>query len=77
MNKIYLIAIIVILIYSSGFIGITVEPKTEGKIIINRTVYTVIAADEYQNNNIVKLHTNDMDEWKLIDYSHVKPIKPD
>ena len=37
MNKVYLLTIIIIMIYAIGFIGITVEPKTEGEIQQNTT----------------------------------------
>ena len=73
MNKVYLFAIIVIMIYAIGFIGITVEPKTEGEMEINGRQYDVVIRDEYLHVKVIKLHINNLDEWKLLDYNSSKP----
>ena len=73
MNKASLLTIIIIMAYGIGFIGITVEPKTEGTIEINDKVYTVVFPDEYLHYKVIKLHINSLDEWKLFDYTISKP----
>ena len=73
MNKVYLLAIIIITIYAIGFIGITVEPKTEGEIQLNGERYDVVIRDEYLHAKVIKLHINSLDEWKLLDYNSSKP----
>ena len=73
MNKASLLTIIIIMVYTIGFIGITVEPKTEGTIEINGEIYTVVIANEYLHYKVVKLHINNLDEWKLFDYTSSKP----
>lgn len=73
MNKVSLLTIVIIMIYAIGFIGITVEPKTEGEIELNGERYDIIISDEYLHYKVVKLHINNLNEWKLFDYTGSKP----